>query len=213
MKAYFANLNPVERRFVVGVALLLFIVINAFIVWPHFSDWNTFQERLDRAQTKQRIYERAIQQTNALRAQIEKLGGEDSNVPREDQAMQFYGVIQRQMNASGVGLEGNSPMIMRTNEFFVEQEQTIRMRSGEQQLVDFLYKLGSGNSLIRVKSMSVQPDASRQNLGAQVTLVASYQKNPRAHPAAKPAAAPASRPATPPVAKPANQKIPTPTKK
>ena len=32
MKAYFANLNPVERRFVVGVALLLFIVINAFIV-------------------------------------------------------------------------------------------------------------------------------------------------------------------------------------
>lgn len=41
MNEYFSRLNPSERRFVVVVALLFFIVVNLFWVWPHFSDWES----------------------------------------------------------------------------------------------------------------------------------------------------------------------------
>jgi len=54
--------------------------------------------------------------------------------------------------------------------------------------VDFLYNLGSGNSLIRVRDLSLRPDPPRQQLSGNVKLVASYQKNPskKPAPAAKP---------------------------
>ncbi len=217
MKAYLANLNPVERRFVIGVALLLFIVVNLFWVWPHFSDWSDLKMRLEKAQRELRRNELSIQQTNVLVAQIQKLSSEDSAVPPEDQSMQFFQTIQNQVNMSGIVFEGNSRPTMRTNEFFIEQEQPISVRGDEKKVVDFLYKLGAGNSLIRVKSLSLRPaDASRQQLRADMTLVASYQKKlqPRSATAtAKPAAAkPGPNPAAP-GAKPAAQKPPTQPKK
>ena len=39
MKKYFAQLRPLERRLVVGVAVVLLIVLNAAFIWPHFADW------------------------------------------------------------------------------------------------------------------------------------------------------------------------------
>ena len=66
----------------------------------------------------------------------------------------------------------------RTNDaFFVEQIQNIVVLANDRQLVDFLYKLGSGASAIRVRDLELQPDAPRQNLNANIRLVASYQKN------------------------------------
>jgi hypothetical protein len=45
--------------------------------------------------------------------------------------------------------------------------------------VDFLYKLGSGASTIRVRDLELQPDPPHQRLSANIRLVASYQKNPK----------------------------------
>ena len=69
----------------------------------------------------------------------------------------------------------------------------LTIQSSEAQLVDFLYKLGDGNSLIRVRALSLRPDAPRQALAGSLTLIASYQKKPSARPA--PAPAPAASPA------------------
>ena len=57
--------------------------------------------------------------------------------------------------------------------------------------MDFLYSLGSGNSLIRVRDLTMRPDAPRQQLSGTVKLVASYQKNPpkKTAPTASPAPA------------------------
>ena len=52
MKKYFAQLRPMERRLVVGVAVVLLLVLNAVFVWPHFSDWGDLRDRLDDAQRK-----------------------------------------------------------------------------------------------------------------------------------------------------------------
>jgi hypothetical protein len=61
--------------------------------------------------------------------------------------------------------------------FFVEQVQNISVLANDEQLVDFLYKLGSGASMIRVRDLELQPDNPKMHLNANIQLVASYQKN------------------------------------
>ncbi|MFO1476804.1 MAG: hypothetical protein U1F98_09150 [Verrucomicrobiota bacterium] len=206
MKQYFARLSPAERRFVVGVGLVLFLVFNWMFVWPHFSDWRTTQSRLDTARMTLGNRTVIIQQADRLKPELARMEGEGAAVPPEDQATEFLRTIQSQAQQSGVMLMGSSRSTTRTNDpFFLEQVQTINVQSTEKQLVDFLYNLGAGGSLIRVRSLSVRPDQTRQQLTASITLVASYQKNPKA---AAPATA-AAKPATPAPAAPASAPAPT----
>ena len=80
-----------------------------------------------------------------------------------------------------MALLNTSKQIARTNDqFFVEQVLNITASANDEQLVDFLYKLGSGASMIRVRDLELQPDPPRQHLTANIQLVASYQKNPPA---------------------------------
>jgi len=190
LKTYLAKLNPAERRFVVAVALIFFLVINIFWVWPHFSDWSNLKSRLAAANSTLGTFNATFQQTNVWAREVAKLQGEAGDVPPEDQAVQFLQTIQAQAGRSGVGITGNGRLITRTNQFFTERIQTINVQSGEKQLVDFLYNLGAGDSLVRVRDLTVRPaDLNRHQLRADVTLIASFQKNPRTRPTA-PAAAP-----------------------
>jgi hypothetical protein len=91
----------------------------------------------------------------------------------------------------------------------MEQIQTITVASGEKELVDFLYNLGSGDSLVRVRDLSIRPDPPRQQLQANITLIASFQKNVKV--AAKPAPASAA-PTKPAPVVPDNSKPVTPKK-
>ena len=61
--------------------------------------------------------------------------------------------------------------------FFIKQMQNITVIATDEQLVNFLYKLGSGASMIRVLDLDLQPDAPHYHLSANIRLVASYQKN------------------------------------
>jgi type II secretory pathway component PulM len=196
MNDYLSRLNPAERRFVIAVGLVFFLVINIFWIWPHFGDWSEYRARLEKARTNHAVRETMIQQKPKLDAEIKKLASEGGYVPPEDQAIQFLRTIQVQAAQSGVGFQGSSRTATSTNLFFMEQLQTITVIAGEQQLVDFLYNLGSGNSLIRVREISVRPaDPSRQKLNATVTLVSSYQKTSKSPAAARPVPA-ATKPAT-----------------
>ena len=140
-------------------------------------------------------YQATIVQATNYQAQVKSMEGQGEFVALEDQAINFMRTIQAQAEASGVGRANYSRSIMHTNDaFFIEQVQNINVVATDQQLVDFLYKLGSGASMIRVRDLELQPDGPRQHLNANIRLVASYQKNPAA-PAG--AAAPAnSKPAT-----------------
>ena len=111
---------------------------------------------------------------------------------------------------SGVVIINNSRVSSRTNESFVEQTQQISVQSGEKQLVNFLYNLGSGNSMIRVKDLSLRPEANRMSLGGNITLVASYQRNLAARP--KTAAAVTTKPVPTP-AKPTEKRLAPPEKR
>jgi Tfp pilus assembly protein PilO len=195
MKKYFAHLRPLERRLAVGVVVVLILVLNFVFIWPHFSDWSQLKTRLKNAQATLASYQATIAQATNYQEQVKSLEGQGEFVAPEDQAINFMRTIQAQAEASGVGRPNYSRSTMHTNDaFFIEQVQNINVVATDQQLVDFLYKLGSGASMIRVRDLELQPDGPRLHLNANIRLVASYQKNPAA-PAR--AAAPAnSKPAT-----------------
>jgi hypothetical protein len=177
MKGYFDKLRPSEKRLVVGVGLLFFVVLNLVFVRPYFSDWGATQDRRFQADRKLKLYTEEIGKTNAYQktiAVLEKEGG--SSVPAEEQARHFSSAIISAAAQCGVTIVNNGRITTRTNQFFLEQSQPISVQSGESQLVDFLYNLGSGGSLIRVRDLSIRPDPPRQQLVANVKLAASYQK-------------------------------------
>jgi Tfp pilus assembly protein PilO len=186
MKKYFAHLRPMERRLAVGVLVVVIVVLNALLIWPHFSDWGKLRGRLDDARRKLKLFQTTVAQMPNFKAQLKNFESQgESSVAPEDQTLNFMRVIQTQAAESGVGIGSTSRQMTHTNEFFVEQVQNISVTATDEQLVDFLFKLGSGASMIRVRDLELQPDGSRTRLNANIRLVASYQKNPTPpHPAA-----------------------------
>jgi hypothetical protein len=178
MKGYWESLRPFEKRVVVGVGTLLFAIINIWFVFPHFSDWDEMKVRMAKAQHKLEVFQAEIAQSASYQTQVNKLQREGLDVPAEDQALQFSRTITDEEMRSGVTPLQGGRSVTRTNMFFLEQTQTVNVQGGEQQVVDFLYNLGSGNSLIRVRDLALHPDPQHQQIAATVKLVASFQKNP-----------------------------------
>jgi hypothetical protein len=170
------NLRPFEKRLVVGVAAVLFLFLNWWFVFPHFSDWAKVQARVAKARRTLETFQLEVQQTNSVWRSVKQLENEGFSVPAEDQMLHFANTREAVAGQSGVTIGQTSKVTTRTNQFFLELTQTISLLTKEQQLVDFLYNLGSSNSLIRVRDLTLKTDAPRQNLNANVKLVASYQK-------------------------------------
>jgi Tfp pilus assembly protein PilO len=202
MKEYFARLNPMERRFVVVVGLLFFLVVNLVWVRPHFSDWGATKGRLEQARSTLKLFGDGIKQIPALQEQVQSLESEGASVPAEEQSVEFLRTIQTQAGQSNVRITQYGHQTTRTNQFFIDQLLTITVEAGEKQLVDFLYQLGSGNSLIRVQNFLLNPNQPRQLLEARIGLLASYQR-----------AAPVARPATLSIKPSAAPKTPAPATK
>jgi len=178
MKKYFDQLRPMERRLVIGVAVAVFLVINWWQVWPHFSDWSDYSRRFDTAKAKLAVYQTTVTQIPKLQAQVNTLETAGDVVALQDQSIDLMRTIQAQASACGFGIQNFSRQFMNTNDaFFVSQVQNIVVQATEEQLVDFLYKLGSGASMIRVRDLELQPDSPHYHLSANIKLVASYQKN------------------------------------
>ncbi len=177
-KGYFENLRPSERRLVVIVGVVFFIVINFWFVIPKFGEWDRVHARRWVAEQQLDAYQKEIAQMAAYDKIVKKMASEGQSVPPEEQSIQFSRTIQTHQAQSGVNVTSTSKMQTRTNQFFIEQSQTVVLQARENQLVNFLHSLGSGNSLIRVRDLSLRPDPSRQQLTANVKLAASYQKKP-----------------------------------
>jgi Tfp pilus assembly protein PilO len=195
MKGYWNNLRPFEKRVFVGVASLVFIVFNAWFVIPHFSDYAQMTIRRANAQKKLDAFRAEVAQTNKFALEVQKLEGEGLSVPPEEQSVQFLRAIQSQAIQSGVSITAFSKQTFRTNQFFLESSLSVSAISGESQLVDFLFNLGSGNSLIRVGGITLRPDPPRQQLNSNIKLVASYQKKPAPRTAPAAVASPSKSPA------------------
>ena len=118
-----------------------------------------------------------IAQADHYKPEVKALEQSGEEVAPEDQGINFTRTIQNQSVNSGVAILNQSRQITSTNgQFFVEQVLNINVQATDEQLVDFLYKLGNDASMIRVRDLELQPDPPHQHLTANIRLVASYQK-------------------------------------
>jgi hypothetical protein len=130
---------------------------------------------------QKQIYFKEVSKKSTLEKLLKELEGAGGQVLPEEQANRVQQGITAAAATNGVNLGRVSPQIAslrmsssKDTNFFDEQIVIVDLTSKEEGFVNFLYALGSSDSMIRVR------DLSRQNLSASVTFVASFQKKPKA---------------------------------
>lgn len=175
------NLRPGEKRLLVVVLAVAFLVLNLLFVWPHFKDWNKTQTTLKAAREKLAAYEAEIARQAYYEAEIQKLTAGGSDVATEEQAINLISTVQSKARRFNVNFTSIRPVtrgrLVNTNEFFDEQAVAINIDTGDEELVRFLFDLSSSESLIRVRDLDLKPDRTGTRLQGSMTLVASYPKN------------------------------------
>jgi len=179
------NLRPQEKRLVVGVVFVVFVVINIWFVWPHFQDWSNLQEGLRKSRLKLASAKAEIEKTkgpNGYEAKLKRLENEGDPVQPEDQSIQFQVSVDRIARQSGISPSSVSPVAdttdPATSKFFVQKSLNIGFDNvDERVLVNFLYNLGTRSSLYRVKELDIKPGVGQYRLNGRVTLIASYLKD------------------------------------
>lgn len=214
------NLAPAERRLVVIVGIVVFVVLNFWLVFPQFGEWAKNEQRIRDAGARRKTFSDEIAKKTGYEKELKELQKQGSEVATEAAALQLSQEVNSQAALSGVSITSISPLQRqgatgKTNSFFDEASVTISINASEKELIEFLYRLADKDLLIRAKSMQLSPDPSRQRLQGPIMLVKSYQRRPppKASPlAAKPAttAAKADAPKTnaPAAAAPAPKPIP-----
>lgn len=213
------NLRPQERRLVVIVAIVVFVVINFWLVIPMFGEYGKNQQRMGDAQKNVDRYKAEIGKKQLYQKQLNDLQAQGSSIPSEDAALRLYQEVNSQANLTGLGYTSISQATRggsggKTNAFFDETSVTVSVRTGEKELIDFLNRLTDKDMMIRAKSMNISPELpGRNSLQGSITLVKSFQRKPpvkAAGPAAARAAAKTNAPA--PAPKPAPVAVTPPSK-
>jgi hypothetical protein len=182
MKSFFdkLNLRPGERRLVIIVALIVFLVVNAFLVWPRFFDWGKVTNMEKAAIATRDQYQHEVDNIPKYQRRLAELEQKGAQIGSEDQALKLSTTVYQQAGLSGVTVNDYRAVLQsttgKTNLFFDEQSATIQYLADEHSLVDFLYNLGAGGSMIRVRSMTVSPDPPHYKLQGSITFVASYRR-------------------------------------
>src|SRR5687768_1167414 len=198
------NLSPQERRLVVVVAIVVFVVLNIWLIWPEFGSVAIWKQRRGEAEKRLKQFNDEIKKQASYKQQLTELEILGGQIGTEEQALSLQRDVANQALLSGVQVNRYDPQPRmttggRTNAFFEEQGLIITVITGEKELVDFLYNLGLRSSLIRVRSMTLSRDPTQMKLQGSMTLVASFAKkpSPKAAPAPTTTNQPATRPTTP----------------
>lgn len=178
------KLSAQERRLVLGGMVVLALLLNYWLVWPYFGELpkvNTEMERLKREQTR---FFGEISQKAKYERRIQELRSQGAQVLGEDMANRVQQSVYSEASTAGVTITRLVPIIQpartggrQTNDFFVDNVVNIDVLGGESELVDFLYRLGASESMIRVRDIKyLRLDPSQTRLSASLDLVASFPK-------------------------------------
>lgn len=194
------NLAPAERRLVVIVGIVIFVVLNFWFVFPQFGEWAKNERRIIDDSGKLATFQKEVEKKSQYEKEIRQLQQESgSEVATEEAALRLSQEVNSQAALSGVTITSITPLqrqatTSKTNAFFDEASLTVNINTSEKELVEFLYRLADKDLLIRAKSMQLGPDPTRTRLQGPITLVKSYQRRPppKASPIPAKAAAPAA---------------------
>jgi hypothetical protein len=214
------NLRPQEKRLIVGIGVIAFLVLNYLFVIPHFKDYGRMQrERAGILQTNQNFSKEiaADNPTTGYKKKLDDLAksGADASALQYSTAIQLQTTISRKAAEAGITVQSYDPVNLvrlSTNaatQFFESESIRISVEATESNLVNFLYNIGNDPAMIRVREFDLHPvDANRYSLKGQITLTADYRKSDKdaklvAVKTSVPAPAPAKTiapapPATPP---------------
>ena len=195
------NLSSGERRLVMAVLVVLMLAL-AWMVWGMIPSPGVTQNKISQAQQRLNSFTNEISKIADYEKKIGELQGLGSAVIKIEQQTDMRKFINQLTAANGVDIDSTTSANPKTGDFFIEQSMTIRFSSKESDLVNFLWKLGSSDTMVRVSQMRVNPDKNRYKLSGSMTLTASYQKDvkatkpkPATEAKAKPVAAkPAAKP-------------------
>jgi hypothetical protein len=180
------NLKPQERRFVVGVFVVVLIILNQLFVWPYFSEWSKVSKNIKASKDTIIAYQTEILRDTTKGGYQETLTNLDKSSPAlmlREGDVQLQSTILDQAKIFNVAMSGySSPKVTSTQtnqSFFEEQSASVNFIAEEKDLIDFLYAVGGDNSMIRVRELKLQPqDNLRYRLSGSVRLTATYQKKP-----------------------------------
>jgi hypothetical protein len=177
------NLSPLERRaFLLGLVAVA-LLLNYWFVVPYFGEWRKITQDNDEQMRLKAKYLAEIARKPQHERRIQELQREGAQVPRQEAANRLQQVIYTEASRAGITISRLTPQVMasraggQTNQFFEEHVVKIDITAGEEQLVDFLYRLGSGDSMIRVRDVAnLRLDQSQTRLMASLDLVASFPR-------------------------------------
>ena len=181
------NLAPTERRMAIVGLCVMGLLFNYWFIWPYFAEWDIMVRERTKLEGQKQIYFKEVSKKSTLEKLLKDLEGAGGQVLPEEQANRVQQGITAAAATNGVNLGRVSPQIAslrmsssKDTNFFDEQIVIVDLTSKEEGFVNFLYALGSSDSMIRVRDMSrLRLDNSGQNLSASVTFIASFQKKPK----------------------------------
>ncbi len=184
------NLRTGEKRLLVGIGIVLFMVLNVLFVWPKFGEFGRVRQRTEKVRQEISKFQAEIDKAPTYQRVLKEMEGQGSRIVREEQALQLLQTVQSQALATGVRInssqETSRGFNIATNAFFDEQSLVVSYDTGYRQLINFLVGLAEHESMIRVRQMDVKRSPNNQSLQGNVTLVASFQKSRASQPAATP---------------------------
>lgn len=171
------NLRPQERRLVVIVGTVIFVLLNMWFVWPFFDDWGQTKAEIERSRTTLARYRREIDQKPKYEARVRELETTGSEMLSNENELQR--IVLMQAAAAGVQTAGSSVTrnsFGNTNQFFQEASISIPFHAGGKELVDFLVGIAAQNAMIRVREMSLRPEQNQTRLGGTLVFVGNFQQ-------------------------------------
>jgi len=181
------NLAPTERRMAIAGLCILGLLFNYWFIWPYFAEWDVMARDRTKLEGQKQIYFKEVSKKSSFEKLLKELEGAGGQVLPEEQANRVQQGITAAAATNAVNLGRVSPQVAslrmsasKDTNFFDEQIVIVDLTAKEEGFVNFLYALGSSDSMIRVRDMSrLRLDNSGQNLSASVTFVASFQKKPK----------------------------------
>ena len=173
------NLSSGERRLVMFVLVVLLCALT-WMVWGMIPDPGATQQKIDKAENDLRRFDGEISKTDEYNRRVRELEGMGSAVVPIEQEVNMRRTINNLTAANGVRVTRLGRTTTKTNEFFQEYTMRVDFSSKESNIVNFLWKLGESDSMVRVSDLLVKPDKNRYRLDGWMNLTASYQKDIKA---------------------------------
>lgn len=89
------KLTPAERRLVMIILAVVFVVLNYWLVWPRFSDFQTLSDDIEAIERKRKVYQTEIDRRPTYEVMLRKLQAAGSVLPIGEERIQFRSDMEK----------------------------------------------------------------------------------------------------------------------